>query len=132
MCFATPLNRFLWPVGVLALSGVAAAATYPGAIPGRFGVGDQGEGRYTIPIEAPAATGGLRPSLTLSYNHLAGDGLAGMRWQLTGFSAITRCRQTYAQDGQVLPINYGSTDRFCLDGQRLVNVAGSYGAAGTE
>jgi hypothetical protein len=56
------------------------AAVKPGTIPGSFGVSDQGVGQYSIPIAAPAASGGLKPNLALTYNHLAGDGLAGMRW----------------------------------------------------
>jgi len=74
---------------------------------------------------APAGTGGLRPNLALTYNHLAGNGLAGMRWTLSGFSAISRCPTTYAQDGSVEAIDYTSTDQFCLDGQRLVDIGGS-------
>jgi RHS repeat-associated protein len=110
------------------------AAVLPGTIPGAFGVSDQGAGQYTIPIETVAATGGLKPNLALTYNHLAGNGLAGMRWTLSGFSAITRCQQTYAQDGTVVAIAYDASDRFCLDGQRLVNasVSESYGANNTE
>ena len=117
---------------IFALSSSAFAAVLPGAIPGKFAVGDQGDARYTIPIVAPAATGGVKPNIALSYDHLAGDGLAGIRWQLAGFSVITRCQQTYAQDTQVVAVGYTSTDRFCLDGQRLVNVAGGYGLTGTE
>jgi RHS repeat-associated protein len=116
----------------LAAPRVCWGAVIPGAIPATFAVADQGAATYSIPIVAPAATGGLKPALALAYNHLSGNGLAGMRWTLTGFSAVTRCQQTYAQDTQVLPVNYGSTDRFCLDGQRLVNITGSYGASGTE
>ncbi|HEY5569374.1 MAG TPA: SpvB/TcaC N-terminal domain-containing protein, partial [Gammaproteobacteria bacterium] len=119
-------------LAILTIPRFASSAVLPGAVPGNFGVGDQGNATYTIPIAAPAATGGLKPNLALSYNHLAGNGLAGMRWNLRGISAITRCPQTYAQDGAVYGINYTSTDRFCLDGQRLVNFSGTYGAHLTE
>jgi hypothetical protein len=62
----------------------STSGAVPGAIPGGFSVGTQGDASYTIPITVPAGTGGLRPSLALSYNHLAGNGLAGMRWTLAG------------------------------------------------
>lgn len=75
------------------------AATYPGTILAQFSVGDQGDAKYLIPIDAPAATGGVKPNLALSYNHLAGLGVAGVGWNLSGASAITRCNRTYAQDG---------------------------------
>jgi hypothetical protein len=111
--------------------GVLLATEYPGAIPGGFSVSDQGAGQYAIPIAAPAATGGLKPNLALTYNHLAGNGLAGMRWSLSGFSSISRCHMTYAQDGMASDIDYGAEDRFCLDGQRLVVTSGSYGGNGS-
>jgi hypothetical protein len=42
--------------------------------------------------------------VVLSYNHLAGNGLAGMRWTLSGIAAITRCAQTFAQDGAPMAV----------------------------
>jgi RHS repeat-associated protein len=103
----------------------------PGAIPASFGVADQGAGTYTMPIAAPAGTGGLKPNLALSYNHMSGNGLAGMRWTLAGIGAITRCQQTYGQDTVNFPITYTSTDRFCINGQRLISTGATYGADGT-
>src|SRR5688572_8796547 len=110
----------------------ATAVERPGAIPALFRVGDQGNATYTIPIEAPESAGGLRPNLALAYNHLTGDGLAGMRWTLAGFSSITRCARTYAQDNVTAAFSYASDDKLCLDGQRLVEYAGPYGASGTQ
>jgi hypothetical protein len=47
-------------------------------------------------------------------------------------SIITRCPQTFAQDGQRIPVTFTATDRFCLDGQRLMAVKGTtYGAPGS-
>ena len=102
---------FVGGLVALALGGALQAAEYPGAIPGGFSVSDQGAGTYSIPISTPAATGGLRPNLALTYNHLAGDGLAGMRVTLNGFSQISRCPRTYAQDGVNDDISYDSGDR---------------------
>ena len=120
--------------GIFALSiaGTLGAAEYPGAIPGSFAVSDQGVAQYSIPIATVPGAGGLQPHLALTYSHTGGNGLAGARWGLSGISAISRCGQTYAQDGQVVAINYSASDRFCLDGERLIAVSGSYGASGTE
>jgi len=114
-------------VGVLAaLATTAVLATeYPGTLPGSFAVSDQGVGQYSIPISTVPGAGGLQPSLALTYSHTAGNGLAGMRWTLAGFSVISRCGKTYAQDGSVEAVNYTSTDRLCLDGQRLVDIGSS-------
>ena len=76
----------------------------------------------------------MQPSLALSYNSQAGNGLAGMGWSLSGFSAIHRCQATYVQDGFSGGINYDANDRFCLDGERLIriNTGLTYGAPGQE
>ena len=110
----------------------AAATTHPGAIPATFNVGDQGAAAYTIPIDAPVATGGIKPSVALTYNHLAGNGLAGVGWNLAGISSIARCEKTFAVDGQARRFKYTNADQYCLDGQRLVAYSGTYGASGTE
>lgn len=50
---------------------------------------------------------------------------------LSGLSTIHRCNKTKVQDGYLGGINF-SNDKFCLDGQRLINIAGTYGADGAE
>ena len=56
----------------------------------------------------------------------------GMNWALSGLPSIQRCPRTLAQDGIHGGINYNADDRFCLNGQRLVLVSGTYGASGSE
>ena len=72
------------------------------------------------------------PSLSLTYNSQGGNGLLGMGWELEGLPSIGRCPRTIAQDGVRGSVNYDANDRFCLDGQRLVAISGTYGANGTE
>ncbi len=108
------------------------AAELVGTLPGRFAVSQTGAATYQIPIDAPTASGGLRPSVSFSYNHRGGTGIAGQGWTVDGLSAITRCPQTIAQDGQRRGVKLDLQDKYCLDGQRLVAVSGAYGAAGTE
>lgn len=102
--------------------------------PGSFAVSPSGAATYTIPIQVPPGTAGMQPSLALSYNSQAGNGLAGMGWSLSGLSAIHRCPATIVQgDGYMGGINYDANDRFCLDGERLVVVNGlANGANGAE
>lgn len=99
---------------------------------GEFSVGRTGAATFAIPIMVPPGTAGMQPNLSLTYNSQAGNGLAGVGWRLTGLSAIARCRQSIAQDGQNGAITFSASDRFCLDGLRLIAVSGSYGADGTE
>jgi hypothetical protein len=51
---------------------------------------------------------------------------------LAGLSAITRCGQTPYYDDNITAINFGSSSRFALDGERLININGTYGVDGTE
>jgi len=58
--------------------------------------------------------------------------LLGQGGTLSGLSAITRCPRTIATDGHNRSPSNVASDRFCLDGQRLVAVRGEYGRDGTE
>ncbi len=113
------------------------------SIQGQFAVNEAGAATYSIPIQVPPGVAGMEPRLALFYNSQAGNGFLGMGWNLAGLSSIQRCAQTKAQDGAtwVAGVNYTSTDRYCLDGQRLVAMpdpagsptaaAGAYGADST-
>ena len=102
------------------------------SLPGSFSVGTAGTATYNIPISVPPGAAGLTPSLSLEYSSQAGNGLLGVGWSLSGLLSIGHCPQTATQDGVRGAVNYDSNDRFCLDGQRLVAISGTYGADGTE
>lgn len=59
---------------------------------------------------------------------MAGNGILGQGWSLSGLSAITRVSKDIYHDGTANPVDYSANDRFALDGQRLVGVSGTYGA----
>ena len=129
-------SRLLVRIAAAALllpgAGAAAAATVSGTLGGALSVDQTGAAGYTIPITVPPGTAGMQPSLSLSYGSNGGNGMLGQGWTLQGLSAIGRCPKTKAQDGEHGTVRYDAHDRFCLDGQRLVAVRGSYGASGTE
>lgn len=112
--------------------GTAWASTVPGAISGSFGVSETGAATYSIPIAVPPGTAGMEPKLMLGYSSQSGEGIAGTGWSVSGLSAIARCSSTIAQDGITRGVQYDAKDKFCLDGQRLIAVKGTYGADGTE
>ena len=88
---------------------------------------------YSIPIAVPPGRAGMQPAISLDYSSRGGNGIAGMGWSLSGSSAIHRCSQTFEQDGRTQAVSYTADDRLCLNGQRLVRVAGSaYGLGGAE
>jgi hypothetical protein len=128
------IARTLLALGALSVlpSTLQAQTTVAGFTPGSFRVTETGAAEYRIPIRVPPGIAGMEPKLALVYNSHGGNGLVGVGWNLEGLSAITRCPKTVAQDGVRGGINYDWNDRYCLDGQRLIPISGSYGADGTE
>ncbi|MEI9997493.1 MAG: FG-GAP-like repeat-containing protein [Rhizomicrobium sp.] len=101
-------------------------------VPGTFSVDPMGAATYSLPLMVTPGTAGMMPALSLNYSSQAGDGIVGKGWALSGLSAIGRCPRTVAQDGIHGGVNYDSNDRFCMNGQHLVLISGTYGADGSE
>ncbi|EJL79564.1 virulence plasmid B protein, partial [Polaromonas sp. CF318] len=110
----------------------AQTTTVAGSTPGQFSVNESGAATYRIPIQVPPGVAGMEPKLELSYNSQGGNGLLGMGWGLSGLSVIGRCARIMAVDGAMGSVNFDMNDRYCLDGQRLILVSGTYGVAGSE
>ncbi|MGM8228508.1 FG-GAP-like repeat-containing protein [Cellvibrio sp. ARAG 10.3] len=110
-------------------SPLPSGATHVGITPGEFRVDESGAATYSVPIMLAEGTAGVTPQLSLNYSSLGANGIAGKGWSLGGLSSITRCRQTLIHDGTSKPITWTAQDRFCIDGQRLMLVSGTYGAA---
>jgi len=124
-----------WQTHLIGLLLVFASQTLqagPFTTTGQLSVSPNGSATYSIPIQVPPGTGGIAPTLSLNYDSQGGNGILGMGWGLSGLSQITRCPQTQATDGNRGGINYDANDRYCLDGQRLMVISGTYGANGTE
>jgi RHS repeat-associated protein len=119
---------------------IASALTWPalseaqtaiaGFTPGSLSISSSGAAAYRVPIQVPPGVAGMQPQVAFAYNSQAGNGLLGVGWSLQGLSIITRCPRTMAQDGARGSVKYDANDRFCLDGERLMLVSGSYGADG--
>ena len=119
-------------LGLSTLHPAHAQTTVAGTLPGEFAVAPSGAATYRVPIQVPPGVAGMEPKLALVYSSQAGNGIMGVGWNIEGLSAITRCPQTMASDGVRGRLSYTAQDRFCLDGQRLMVVTGSYGAADSE
>lgn len=102
-----------------------------GAIAGEFRVNESGQATYNIPVYTPAGTAGVKPQVSISYSSQGGPGVLGMGWNLSAGSAVTRCRQTDEVDENEKGVTLTYSDRFCLDGQRLILESGDYGKSGS-
>lgn len=123
-----PMPRWIAALAVL-LAGTAAATTHTA---NSFAVTESGAATLSIPIQVPRGIGGMEPQLALNYSSQAGNGLLGLGWNLGGPSAITRCPKTRTTDGVRGSITFSAdTDRYCLDGQRLELLSGTYGGDGS-
>ena len=101
------------------------------ALPAEFDVTNSGQATYKIPVITAPGSAGLVPNVSLNYSSGGGNGIAGLGWSLSAYGAISRCRQTEGVDGVAKPITWTSEDRFCLNGDRLLLVSGTYGASGS-
>ena len=111
---------------------LATAACAQLALPGSYEVGASGELKYSLPLQVPPGVAGMQPRLRMDYNGRSGNGLVGVGWTLAGLPSISRCPRTMAQDGEMGAVAYDANDRFCLDGQRLIVTAGTYGEVWSE
>lgn len=101
--------------------------------PGEVSVDNAGNAGYWIPLNTVPGTAGMAPALSLSYGSGTSNGPLGVGWRLGGLSSVVRCPSTIATENAPGGVHLDSTDRFCLDGQKLVAVGtGVYGADGTE
>ena len=90
---------------------------------------DNGGVECNLPLMVPPGTAGMTPSLTLYYNSQSAEGLAGYGWSISGLSVIERVPKNIYYDGRISAISMDTTDRFTLDGKRLVVVNGqAYGS----
>ncbi|MDX8339759.1 FG-GAP-like repeat-containing protein [Draconibacterium sp. IB214405] len=103
-----------------------------GTTNGSFNVNPVGGATYSIPLDVPPGVAGLQPSISINYNSLAGSGIAGYGWQINGLSVITRSPKTYYYDSAFEGVDLTLTDRFSLDGQRMVCTSGTYGGNGSQ
>ena len=103
-----------------------------GSLGGTVDVSRLGGAVYSIPLDLPEGTGGLKPQLCITYNSQARNGLLGWGWDLGGISSITRTGGDYYHDGYINVVNH-QDDRFCLDGMRLMMIgSGTYGGHQTQ
>ena len=109
------------------------AVAQPAVLPGTVDVSAIGAVSYTIPVEVVPGTNGMQPNLAIVYNSMAGIDILGYKWSLMGISSITRTPQNRFYDNVINPIAFDTSDRFSLDGNRMLLVEGnSYQCSANE
>src|SRR5262245_8768426 len=121
-----------WFAALLVSLSSFARADLVGKIDGSFAVSPSGAATYDVPITVPPGTAGMQPELALHYDSQGPNGPLGVGFALSGQSAIGRCPSDLGRDGAVRAVQLDRGDRLCLDGERLVAVAGVYGLPGSE
>jgi hypothetical protein len=91
-------------VGLHCSEGSAAV----GRIAGDFAVSSIGAATYSIPIGVADSANSMQPDIALAYSSHAPDGLAGVGWNLSGFSTIARCGLTRATNSKRKGVTYTS------------------------
>jgi hypothetical protein len=61
----------------------------------------------------------MQPSLAIIYQGGA-NGVLGVGFRLQGVSGVTRCGAQIVSDGFKGGVNYDLHDRYCLNGERLI------------
>ncbi|MBN2777771.1 MAG: VCBS repeat-containing protein, partial [Bacteroidales bacterium] len=103
-----------------------------GSIEGGINVSSNGGAHYSIPFKMPPGINGLVPNLGIRYNSNAGNGLLGWGWNLSGIMTISRGSTSRLQEGYVKGVTQTSSDRFYLNGARLILTLGTYGSYNSE
>lgn len=87
---------------------------------GQLSVSASGTPSFSHAIEVPPGVAGMSPKIGLFYAGGGVNGPVGHGWSLQGLSVITRCAAIKATDGVRGAVSYTSSDKLCLDGQRLI------------
>ena len=97
-------------------------------------VSSGGQASTGYPIAVPAGVAGMAPNLGLSFSDGGINGPVGVGWSLQGISMITRCAATRPTDGIYRNVEFSTSDKLCLDGQRLIqtDASGSVAASQTD
>lgn len=80
---------------------------------------------YNIPIEVYPSAKGFQPTVSLSYNSMGDNGVAGYGWNIGGMSMISITHSNYYYDEDYAQgARVDRSSAYSLDGQRLITTRG--------
>ncbi|MDY0078483.1 MAG: SpvB/TcaC N-terminal domain-containing protein, partial [Bacteroidales bacterium] len=112
---------------LMSLSLITLAQEEVGTLNGQLTVAPNGAAMYSIQLDLPQGRGGLTPQIALQYNSLAGDGVLGKGWGISGWSYVGREAETPYYEGledyqsKISRVDF-INDGFSIDGNRLILV----------
>lgn len=113
--------RLLLAIIFISIGKISQAQTVlADAIPASYNVSETGAFTYSVPLRLPPGLKGLMPNLAISYNSQGGNSTLGMGWALSGLSSVTRTGPTLFHNNELAAVNFGPSDNYVLDGQRLI------------
>lgn len=94
-----------------------------GEIPIQMNV-NNGALTYSVPIDVYSIGDQMRPSLSITYNSMINNGIAGYGWNIAGTSAISITNSTCYYDGinNIKPAKADKSSAYTLDGIRLIKL----------
>jgi len=117
---------------LVAANGIDPAAAAIGRTEASYSVTQDGDAAYTVPIRVTEGFGRVTPNIAITYVGPGTRTILGVGFSLSGISMISPCRKTIAQDLDAAPVTLTSTDKYCLDGNRLRLVSGTHGLSGAK
>ena len=70
----------------------------------------------------------MAPSISLFYNSQSPNGILGYGWHIGGLTEISRTGKTMFNDNEVTGVTFTMSDRFSLNGEKLLASTGTYGS----
>lgn len=98
---------------------------------GKLDISNSGQATYTLPIAMPPSLKSVGPVINIIYQSGNFGGIAGQGWNINSISVISRIASRRDIDGFQDGVDFDSTDKIALDGQRLLLVSGQYWADGS-
>lgn len=94
---------------------------------GQLDVSASGEVNFNFPIAIPPGIKSVAPQINLIYSGNSFSGIAGIGWNTSGLSSISRVGKNIEKDGAIQGLKYDYTDFYQFNGQRLILTSGEYG-----
>ena len=94
---------------------------------GQIDVSAGGELNFTFPIALPPGIKSVAPQVNLIYSGSNYSGIAGIGWNISGLSSISRVGRNIEKDGEIKGVKYDYSDLYQFNGQRLILTSGEYG-----